>query len=222
MKKPLQSYKAQSPLQRRDILYISKMFLNSLKCLDCSPEFSSRNKHITVSRHNTVSANLMLIMSTYRVVLHISYFWRVFSFVKFIKDRYSCTTSHRKDSSSWGCAVGRAKVTSMQSFCIAIVCKQWHRCKTGTLYTCMLFYLFIKHLSLKCQEKTNTLAQLCCCARETNCIHRSLNAGFFWKLNKVIFPLQPKTHFFGDLISWSKKMTNPSRASQVQCCRRLP
>ncbi len=32
--------------------------------------------------------------------------------------------------------------------------------------------------------------------RKTNCIHCSHNAGFFRKMNKVIFPFQPKTHFF--------------------------
>ncbi len=35
---------------------------------------------------------------------------------------------------------------------------------------------------------------------KTNCIHCSHNAGFFGKLNKVIFPLQPKTHFFRDIL----------------------
>ncbi len=36
--------------------------------------------------------------------------------------------------------------------------------------------------------------------RKTNCIHCLRNAGFFGKLNKVIFPLQPKTHFFRDIL----------------------
>ncbi len=36
----------------------------------------------------------------------------------------------------------------------------------------------------------------------TNCIHCSLKAGFFGKLNKVIFPSQPKTHFFGDIVDF--------------------
>ncbi len=36
--------------------------------------------------------------------------------------------------------------------------------------------------------------------RKTNCIHCSRNAGFFGKLNKVIFPSQPKTHFFRDFL----------------------
>ncbi len=37
--------------------------------------------------------------------------------------------------------------------------------------------------------------------RKTNCIHCLRNAGFFRKLNKVIFPSQPKTHFFRDILS---------------------
>ncbi len=36
--------------------------------------------------------------------------------------------------------------------------------------------------------------------RKMNCIHCSRNAGFFGKLNKVIFPLQPKTHLFGEIL----------------------
>ncbi len=35
---------------------------------------------------------------------------------------------------------------------------------------------------------------------KTNCIHRLRNAGFFGKLNNVIFPSQPKTHFFRDIL----------------------
>ncbi len=40
---------------------------------------------------HTVSPNLMLILSTYRVVLHPSYLQKVFSFIIFIKERYSFT-----------------------------------------------------------------------------------------------------------------------------------
>ncbi len=53
--------------------------------------------------------------------------------------------------------------------------------------------LFIKHSS------TNTLEKLAA-PKKTNCIHCSHNAGFFGKLNKVIFPSQPKTHFFRDIL----------------------
>ncbi len=38
---------------------------------------------------HTVSPNLMLILSTYRVVLHPSYLQKLFSFIIFIKARYS-------------------------------------------------------------------------------------------------------------------------------------
>ncbi len=40
---------------------------------------------------HTVSPNLMLILSPYRVVLHPSYLQKVFSFIIFIKERYSFT-----------------------------------------------------------------------------------------------------------------------------------
>ncbi len=54
--------------------------------------------------------------------------------------------------------------------------------------------LFIKRSS------TNTFEKLRCCPGKTNCIHRLRNAGFFGKLNNVIFPSQPKTHFFRDIL----------------------
>ncbi len=40
---------------------------------------------------HTVSPNLLLISSTYRVVLYPSYLQKVFSFIIFIKERYSFT-----------------------------------------------------------------------------------------------------------------------------------
>ncbi len=54
--------------------------------------------------------------------------------------------------------------------------------------------LFIKRSS------TNTFEKLRCFPGKTNCIHRLRNAGFFGKLNKIIFPSQPKTHFFKDIL----------------------
>ncbi len=54
--------------------------------------------------------------------------------------------------------------------------------------------LFIKRSS------TNTLEKLRCCPGKTKCIHCLRNAVFFGKLNNVIFPLQPKTHFFRDIL----------------------
>ncbi len=58
---------------------------------------------------HTVSPNLMLILSTYRVVLHPSYLQKVFSFIIFIKERYSFTILSEKKPSSWRRAVGGAK-----------------------------------------------------------------------------------------------------------------
>ncbi len=43
---------------------------------------------------------------------------------------------------------------------------------------------------------------------KTNCFHCLRNAGFFGKLNKVIVPSQPKTHFFRDIL--------PERVRPVQ------
>ncbi len=45
---------------------------------------------------HTVSPNLMLILSTYRVVLHPSYLQKVFSFIMFIKEKYSFTILSEK------------------------------------------------------------------------------------------------------------------------------
>ncbi len=36
-------------------------------------------------------------------------------------------------------------------------------------------------------------------------MNNSLNVGFFEKLNKVIFPSQPTTHFFGEIIDFVVK-----------------
>uniref|UniRef100_A0A672RI29 DEAD (Asp-Glu-Ala-Asp) box polypeptide 54 n=1 Tax=Sinocyclocheilus grahami TaxID=75366 RepID=A0A672RI29_SINGR len=58
---------------------------------------------------HTVSPNLMLILSTYRVVLHPSYLQKVFSLIIFIKERYSFKILSGKKPSSWRRAVGGAK-----------------------------------------------------------------------------------------------------------------
>ncbi len=54
--------------------------------------------------------------------------------------------------------------------------------------------LFIKRSSTK--HLRNSIAA----PEKTNYIHCSRNAGLFGKLNKVIFPSQPKTHFFRDVL----------------------
>ncbi len=51
---------------------------------------------------HTVSPNLMLILSTYRVVLHPSYLQKVFSFIIFIKERYSFTILSEKSRAPGG------------------------------------------------------------------------------------------------------------------------
>ncbi len=63
----------------------------------------------------------------------------------------------------------------------------------------MLQYPVMSNFKLN-ETKLNTLEKLCCCPGKTNCIHGSRNTGFFGKLNKVIFPSQPKTHFFRDIL----------------------
>ncbi len=51
---------------------------------------------------HTVSPNLMLILSTYRVVLHPSYLQKVFSFIIFIKERCSFTILSGKSRAPGG------------------------------------------------------------------------------------------------------------------------
>ncbi len=57
---------------------------------------------------HTVSPNLMLILSTYRVVLHASYLQKVFSFIIFIKERYRFTILSEKSRAPGGVPCGRS------------------------------------------------------------------------------------------------------------------
>ncbi len=57
---------------------------------------------------HTVSPNLMLILSTYRVVLHPSYLQKVFSFIIFIKERYRFTILSEKNRAPGGVPCGRS------------------------------------------------------------------------------------------------------------------
>ncbi len=57
---------------------------------------------------HTVSPNLMLILSTYRVVLHPSYLQKVFSFIIFIKERYRFTILSEKSRAPGGVPCGRS------------------------------------------------------------------------------------------------------------------
>ncbi len=61
--------------------------------------------------------------------------------------------------------------------------------------TCLVYKTFITEMT-----GTNKHTKLCCFPGKTNCIHCTHNSRFFGKLNKVIFPSQPKTHFFGDIL----------------------
>ncbi len=51
---------------------------------------------------HTVSPNLMLILSIYRVVLRHSHLQRVFSFIRFINERYSFTTLSKNSRAPGG------------------------------------------------------------------------------------------------------------------------
>ncbi len=157
----------------------------------------------------------MLILSTYRVVLHPSYLQKVFSFIIFIKERYSFTILSEKSRAPGGVPWAELKSDEHLSadreqntdiWCHFTYCLQfwimtgifysWDRsifqyqtmCKSSVNWA-----LFIKRSS------TNTLEKLRCCSGKTNCIHCLRNARFFGKLNKVIFPSQPKTHFIRDI-----------------------
>ncbi len=57
---------------------------------------------------HTVSPNLMLILSTYRVVLHPSYLQKVLSFIIFIKERYRFTILSEKSQAPGGVPCGRS------------------------------------------------------------------------------------------------------------------
>ena len=51
---------------------------------------------------HTVSANLMLILSTSRVTMHPSYLRKVFSFIIFIKERYAVPSLSEKSRAPGG------------------------------------------------------------------------------------------------------------------------
>ncbi len=64
--------------------------------------------HLKGDLTHTVSPNLMLILSTYRVVLHPSYLQKVFSFIIFIKERYRFTILSEKSRAPGGVPCGRS------------------------------------------------------------------------------------------------------------------
>ncbi len=152
---------------------------------------------------HTVSPNLMLILSTFRVVLHPSYLQKVFSFIIFIKERYSFTILSEKSRAPGGGAPWAelkrdeylSAITSKTQTFDAVsltVCssESWPKSFIAGTAPCFIiewcentasnWALFIKRSS------TNTLEKLRCCPGKTNCIHCLRNAGFFGKLNKVL------------------------------------
>ncbi len=90
---------------------------------------------------------------------------------------------------------------------------------TGNFYSwdCSIFQYqtmckFSVELGLVYKSCQHTLEKLFCCPGKTNCIHCSRNAGFFGKLNKIIFPSQPKTHFFRDILPEQVQAVQPDEA----------
>ncbi len=73
--------------------------VSGISKLHMSQQFSPWLKGAT----HIVLPNLMLILSTYRVILHPSYLQWVCSFIIFIKERYSCTilSENRRESAPW-------------------------------------------------------------------------------------------------------------------------
>ncbi len=166
----------------------------------------------------------MLILSTYRVVLHPSYLQKVFSFIIFIKERYRLRFSPKKAELLEACRVGGAKewralapiANKTQTFnAVSLtICssESWpgsfiagtapsfsiKRCANPVSN----WALFIKRSSTK--HLRNSIA-----APEKQTISTvHITVGSFGKLNKVIFSSQPKTHFFRDIL--------PER---VPCCQ---
>ncbi len=127
----------------------------------------------------------MLILSTYRVALHPSYLQKVFSFIIFIKERYSFTILSEKSRAPGG---GAPWWTAGEQFWIMTgICYSWDRSifQFQTMHKSSVeLGLVYKTFVSKHTWETPLLP------RKTNCIHCSRNAGFFRKLNKIIS--QPK------------------------------
>ncbi len=139
----------------------------------------------------------MLIVSTYRVVLHPSYLQKVFSFIIFIKERYRFTILSEKAELLEACRVGGAKEWRAR----ALIANKTQTFDAVSLTICSSeswpgsfiagtapsfsikwcanpasnWALFIKR-SLK-----KHLRKLHCCPGKTNYVHCSRNGGFFWE-----------------------------------------
>ncbi len=158
----------------------------------------------------------MLILSTYRVVLHPSCVQTVFSLIISIQERYSFTilsensrapggapwaelksdehlsTDHQQNAEIWCCLTYHLQFWIMTGIFIAGTAPSFSikRCANPV----SIWALFIKHSS------TNTLAKLHCCPENQTASTVHVTLGSFGTLNNVIFPLQPTTHFFRDIL----------------------
>ncbi len=157
----------------------------------------------------------MLILSTYRVVLHPSYLQKVFSFIILIKERYSFMILSENSRAPGGAPWAELKSDEHLSAdcqqnsdiwcCFTYRLQLW--IMTGIFYSwdfSIFQYQTMCKSSVELGLVYKTFVNKHTCEtllpRKTNGIHCSRNAGFFGKLNKVIFPLQPKTHFFRDIL----------------------
>ncbi len=130
---------------------------------------------------HTVSPNLMLILSTYRAVLHPSYLQKVFSFIIFIKERYSFTIL---SENSWAPGCGQ----NTDIWCLFTYSLQF-RIMTGIFYSwdrSIFQYQTMCKSSIELGLVYKTFVNKHTCEtpllpRKTNCIHCSRNAGFFWR-----------------------------------------
>ncbi len=84
----------------------TKMVLNSTNSGSLARE--EPLKELKGDLTHTVSPNLMLTLSTYRVVLHPSYLQKVFSFIIFLKERYRFTILSEKSRAPGGVPCGRS------------------------------------------------------------------------------------------------------------------
>ncbi len=165
---------------------------------------------------HTVSPNLMLILSTYRVVLHPSYLQKGFSFIIFIKERYSFTILSEKSRAPGGVSWAELKsdehLSADRQPNTDIWCRFTYHVQfwimTGIFIAGTAPSFIIKRcansasnwaLFINVHQQTH-LRNSVAAPEKTDCIHCLRNAGFFGKLNKVIFPSQPKTHFSRDIL----------------------
>ncbi len=148
----------------------------------------------------------MLILGTYRVVLHASYLQKVFSFIIFIKERYSFTILSEKSRAPGGGAPWvelksdehLSAITSKTETCRFTYRLQfWIMTEIFYSWDCSMFqYQTMLKSSVKLSLVYKTFINkhtwetpLLPWKNKLNCLR---NAGFFGKLNKVIFPSQPK------------------------------